>query len=58
MKKLFLIAALGIAIASCKSGQNVAYKSEAHLNELVTIMQGTYSSEKQSVKDTSYFNIS
>ncbi|MBL0012902.1 MAG: chromophore lyase CpcT/CpeT [Flavobacterium sp.] len=58
MKKLFLIAILGIAIASCKSGQNVASKSEAHLNELVSIMQGTYSSEKQSVKDTSYFNIS
>ena len=58
MKKLFLIALLGIAITSCKSGQNVASKSEAHLNELVSIMQGTYSSEKQSVKDTSYFNIS
>ena len=58
MKKLFLIAILGIAIASCKSGQNVASKSEANLNELVSIMQGTYSSEKQSVKDTSYFNIS
>jgi hypothetical protein len=58
MKKIFLIAVLGIAIASCKSGQNVGSKSEAHLNELVSIMQGTYSSEKQSVKDTSYFNIS
>ena len=58
MKKLFLMTLLGIAIASCKSGHNVASKSEAHLNELVSIMQGTYSSEKQSVKDTSYFNIS
>jgi len=58
MKKLFLMAILGMAIASCKSGQNVASKGEANLNELVSIMQGTYSSEKQSVKDTSYFNIS
>lgn len=58
MKKIFFIAVLGIAIASCKSGQNVASKSEAHLNELVSIMQGTYSSEKQSIKDTTYFNIS
>ena len=58
MKKLFLIVVLGIAIASCKSGQNVTTKSETHLNELVAIMQGTYSSEKQSEKDTSYFNIS
>ncbi len=58
MKKIFLIAILGIAIASCKSGQNVASNNEAHLNELVAIMQGTYSSEKQSINDTTYFNIS
>ena len=58
MKKLFLLAILGIAISSCKSGQNAVSKSESNLKELITIMQGSYSSEKQSVKDTSYFNIS
>lgn len=49
---------LGIAMTSCKTGQSTVSKSESNLNELVSIMQGTYSSEKQSVKDTSYFNIS
>jgi CpeT protein len=58
MKKIFLFVVLSIAIASCKSNQNLASKSESNLKELITIMQGSYSSEKQSVKDTSYFNIS
>lgn len=58
MKKTLLIAILFITIASCKSNQNLVSKSESNLKELITIMQGSYSSEKQSVKDTSYFNIS
>jgi hypothetical protein len=40
--------------AQSKKNQN----SETQLNELVAIMQGHYSSEKQSVADTTYFNIS
>lgn len=49
---------LTLVIISCKSGKTASEKSEANLNELVTIMQGQYSSEAQSKKDTSYFNIS
>jgi hypothetical protein len=41
------------ANAQSKKKNNINY-----LNELVTIMQGHYSSEKQSVADTTYFNIS
>jgi CpeT protein len=58
MKKNLLFIVLAVAIVSCKTSQNSVSKSEANMNELATIMQGTYSSEKQSVKDTSYFNIS
>lgn len=46
-----------LTIVSCKSGQSTTASAD-HLNELVSIMQGTYSSEKQSVQDTTYFNIS
>jgi len=58
MKKILFIAFVVLGLASCKSTQTAASKSEANLNELVAIMQGTYSSEKQSVADTTYFNIS
>ncbi len=58
MKNIFLFTVLSITITSCKSNQNLVSKSESNLKELITIMQGSYSSEKQSVKDTSYFNIS
>jgi CpeT protein len=49
---------LTMVIISCKTAKNGVDKSEASLNELVTIMQGSYSSEAQSKRDTSYFNIS
>lgn len=49
---------LTVVIISCKSTKTSTDKSVANLNELVTIMQGQYSSEAQSKKDTSYFNIS
>ena len=58
MKTILLIVVLSISIASCKSGQNTVSKSDSNLKELVTIMQGSYSSEKQSIADTSYYNIS
>lgn len=58
MKNIFLFTVLSFTITSCKSNQNLVSKSESNLKELITIMQGSYSSEKQSVKDTSYFNIS
>jgi CpeT protein len=59
MKKtiiLFVIIAFGFF--GCKSSQNQSSENNAALNELVSMMQGQYSSEKQSIRDTSYFNIS
>ena len=60
MKKLLLLAVLSVTLFSCKSGQNgtLLSRSETNMQELITIMQGNYSSEKQSKKDTTYFNIS
>ena len=55
MKKIIFILGITVTILSCKSGQTA---NESNLNELVTIMQGAYSSEAQSVADTSYYNIS
>jgi CpeT protein len=57
MKKsiILLVAIAGI---SCGSKQLNSEKINGNLNELVTIMQGQYSSEAQSKRDTSYFNIS
>lgn len=57
MKKT-LFALIVVVITSCKSGQSSISKSDAHFKELIAIMQGYYSSEKQSIADTTYFNIS
>jgi len=57
MKKMLFVLIV-VAMASCKSGQTSISKSDAHFKELIAIMQGTYSSEKQSIADTTYFNIS
>lgn len=53
---LSIFIAVGIFNGNAQSKKN--QKNEAQLNELVAIMQGHYSSEKQSVADTTYFNIS
>ncbi len=60
MKKLLLFILISTSLFSCKSGQNglKISKSELNMKELIAIMQGNYSSEKQSKKDTTYFNIS
>lgn len=58
MKNYFLVIVFALALVSCKSNQSAVSRSEANLKELVTIMQGVYSSEKQSISDTTYFNIS
>ena len=55
MKKTIILVALVGLFMSCKSGQNNASSSSKEMNQLVKIMQGSYSSEKQSVVDTSYF---
>ena len=56
-KTIILVVFIGFFI-SCKSGQNNASTISKEMGELVTIMQGSYSSEKQSIVDTTYFNIS
>ncbi|MDI1256152.1 MAG: chromophore lyase CpcT/CpeT [Flavobacterium sp.] len=56
MKKIVFLIAIFAAITA--NGQTRNFKNKAYLDELVTIMQGSYSSEKQAVADTSYFNIS
>jgi len=57
-KTIILITFIGLFI-SCKSSQGNASRTDsAAMDELVNIMQGFYSSEKQSVADTTYFNIS
>jgi hypothetical protein len=58
MKKIIILVAFFVLLLSCKSSQNNSSTSSAAMNELVNIMQGFYSSEKQSVVDTTYFNIS
>jgi len=58
MKKIIFVFIITIAIASCKSTKENANQNTSGLNELVSIMQGNYSSKAQSIKDTSYFNIS
>lgn len=56
-KALFYLAAMALFI-SCKSGQNQSFKNSSELQELVNVMQGHYSSEKQSKADEDYYNIS
>lgn len=57
MKKIIVLLAVVIAV-SCKSGQNKTTQKDAELSELVNLMQGTYSSEKQAAADTAYYSIS
>lgn len=60
MKKLLLLWGLLLVLFSCKTAltNNDVVQSETNMQELITIMQGNYSSEKQSKKDSTYFNIS
>jgi hypothetical protein len=55
-----VILSLFVALISicCKSPHQNFKKNSAELNELVAIMQGHYTSEKQSISDKDYFNIS
>lgn len=57
MKKACLILILFLSI-SCKSTLNNSDKINGNLKELVNIMQGYYSSEKQSLEDKEYYTIS
>lgn len=56
-KNIALILLISFNILSVV-GQNQSHKDEKYFNELIKIMQGHYSSEKQSKADSTYFNIS
>lgn len=56
MKKIIIT--LLVLVTAFSNAQSKNFKNKAWLDELVSIMQGNYSSEKQAAVDTSYFNIS
>lgn len=58
MKKIFFLIVVTFTFSSCKSSYQKNDKIAENLNELVSIMQGYYSSEKQSIEDKDYYNIS
>lgn len=55
---LLLILSLSFSCKDSKDNAELTNDPEADLNELYAMMQGSFNSEKQSVADTTYFNIS
>lgn len=58
MKPFICILFFSILFSSCKSAANKERETDKNLKELVSIMQGHYSSEAHSIEDKSYYNIS
>jgi len=56
MKKTIVLLVAILLAVGCKTSQNQSDSTE--LKELVNIMQGHYSSEKQALADKDYYNIS
>ena len=56
MKKAIVLLIAILLTTACKTSQNQSESKE--LKELVSIMQGHYSSEKQALADKDYYNIS
>jgi hypothetical protein len=56
MKKAIVLFIAILLTTACKTSQNQSESKE--LKELVSIMQGHYSSEKQALADKDYYNIS
>ena len=56
MKKTIVLLVAVLLTVGCKTSQNQSDSTE--LKELVNIMQGHYSSEKQALADKDYYNIS
>ena len=56
MKKTIVLLVAILLTTACKTSQNQSESKE--LKELVSIMQGHYSSEKQALADKDYYNIS
>ncbi|MDC8005527.1 chromophore lyase CpcT/CpeT [Aureisphaera galaxeae] len=60
MKKIVLFLSF-ITVIACKNKESQHEETvapEAHLEELYALMQGSFNSEKQSVADSSFYNIS
>lgn len=61
MKSIGILAVLTITmVTSCKQSKNEAHASldDREVNELFELMQGSFNSEKQSIADSTYYNIS
>ena len=58
MKPFISILFFSILFSSCKSAAHKERETDKNLKELVSIMQGHYSSEAHSIEDKSYYNIS
>lgn len=57
LRSLFTLIVITGLMVSCKDTSEKT-SSDIELNELVTLMQGSFNSEKQSIADSTYFNIS
>jgi CpeT protein len=58
-KTIILLVSIILLLIGCNVSKSTSNKADsAELKELVSIMQGNYSSETHSKRDTSYFNIS
>lgn len=62
MKKLFVIIIFSVSVLSCKNADSIGHSSKSdvdeELNELFSLMQGSFHSEKQAQSDSTYYNIS
>lgn len=62
MKKIFTLLLITLLTISCKKNQNttseIVIDKDKNINEIFTLMQGSFSSQVQSEVDTTYFNIS
>ncbi|SHE91770.1 CpeT/CpcT family [Flavobacterium fontis] len=58
MRNVLFSLCIALGLLGCKSAQTPKNTDSSAMKELVTIMQGHYSSEKQANLDKDYFNIS
>ena len=58
MRNFIFILFVAIGLVNCSSSPKSHLKNSREMEELVTIMQGHYTSEKQAAADKDYFNIS
>ena len=60
MKKIATVVLFGIfVLLACKqNGKEQTQKTDSELETLFSLMQGSFNSERQSLADTTYFNIS